>query len=77
MGRFEQILSRYPRQTAEVIDFPAPPERYVLHAGLDGYVIRDRGEVIATFHGPQFGLASRLLGMLKAEDAAAAGGEAA
>lgn len=37
------------------------PDRYVLHATVDGYVIRDRGEVICRFHGPHFDLASKTL----------------
>lgn len=41
-----------------------PADRYELHAWTDGYVIRDRGEVICRFHGPQSGLASKVLRLL-------------
>lgn len=43
-------------------------ERYDLHGTLDGYVIRDRGEVICRFHGPHFELASKTLRLLQADD---------
>lgn len=46
----------------------ARPHRYDLRAWSDGYQIFDRGELIATFHGPQFALAGRLLRLLR-EDA--------
>lgn len=52
---------------------PAPPvERYRLCAWADGYCIRDRGELIATFRGgDSWPLASRLMRLLKADAEAA------
>lgn len=47
------------------VDQPRP-ERYELRAFSDGYRITDRGELIATFHGPQYELAAGLLRRLKA-----------
>lgn len=47
---------------------PTPPtERYELRTWADGYRIFDRGELIASFHGPQLDLAWRLLKALRAD----------
>lgn len=48
------------------VDQPKP-ERYVLSPSLDGYEIRERGDLIATFRGPQYERAAKVLRMLKAE----------
>jgi hypothetical protein len=45
------------------------PERYDLRQWFDGWKIYDRGDLIATFHGPQLDLAGKLLRLLR-EDAA-------
>jgi hypothetical protein len=59
-GRFEEVLAAAKRQ--------APAERYILHADLDGYVIRDRGEVACIFRGPQLARASKTLRALQADE---------
>jgi hypothetical protein len=46
----------------------SPRERYDLRAWVHGYAIYDRGDVIATFHGPQFDLASKVLRLLREEE---------
>jgi hypothetical protein len=62
----DQNRGSFVRELLAALRSPAP--RYTLYANLDGYCITERGEVIATIHGPQFELASRLLRMLQ-EDA--------
>lgn len=47
---------------------PEPVERFTLRPWSNGYVIYDRGQLICTFHGPQWGLASATLKRLR-EDA--------
>lgn len=64
-GRFEAVLAAAQAPANE----STAPERYDLTATLDGYAIYDFGQRIATFEGPQLGLASKLLRSLKAEAA--------
>jgi hypothetical protein len=59
----------HPWAPAGLHEFPEPQPRYVLRASLDGYVIEDRGEVIATFRGPSIDRAAALLRRLNAEEA--------
>jgi hypothetical protein len=46
---------------------PQPEERYQLRGWAGGYRIYDHGELICTFHGPQFDLAAKTLRRLKDE----------
>lgn len=48
-----------------------PVERYDLRGWANGYAIYDNGDLICTFHGPQWDLASATLRRLR-EDAEAA-----
>lgn len=40
-------------------------DRYTIRSSFDGYVIYDQGEVICTFHGPCWDLASSTLRRLR------------
>lgn len=55
-----------------ILTFPRRrSDRYDLRSWSDGYAIYDHGQLVATFHGPQFDLAGRVLMSLRAEDKAA------
>ena len=66
-GRFEDVLARAARRP---LAEPAPraTDRFKLCGWLHGYAIYDGPTLIATFHGPDLKLPSRLLRLLR-EDA--------
>lgn len=57
-----QSVVTHSQSPAGLYGFPTPEaDRYSLTATFDGYVIRDRGEVICRFHGARIDLAAATL----------------